>query len=343
MQASLGETPGTRWSRRCASLSALAVAAMLVLAVAPLVVPAVAVIDIVRGHRLAWTRAAVFLCAFVIAECAGVAGAAALWCWRIASRAPESRWVHANLGLQRTWTRVLFGTAQRVFGFRVDAEGDDVARSGPFVLCVRHASTADTLLPAVFVANRTGLALRYVLKRELLWDPCLDIVGQRIPNVFVDRSGTDTEAATVAVRQLATGLDGSSALVLYPEGTRFSEARRSIVIAKLRDRGDPRLGLADRLQHTLPPRTTGLRSALTGAPNADVVFLAHRGFDGAVSLRDFFGGSFIGATIGVRLWRVPRAQVPSDPEALATWLGEQWLRLDQWVGSASRDPVTASE
>ena len=38
-----------------------------------------------------------------------------------------------------------------------------------------------------YVSRRYHLRLRYVLKRELLWDPCLDIVGQRVPNIFVDR------------------------------------------------------------------------------------------------------------------------------------------------------------
>jgi hypothetical protein len=61
----------------------------------------------------------------------------------------------------------------------------------PVIVFLRYASVADTLLPAVFLANPNGLKLRYVLKHELLLDPCLDIVGNRLPNSFVQRSAGD--------------------------------------------------------------------------------------------------------------------------------------------------------
>ncbi|MDC0708578.1 hypothetical protein POL68_08865 [Stigmatella sp. ncwal1] len=44
--------------------------------------------------------------------------------------------------------------------------------------------------------------LKYVLKRELLWDPCLDVVGRRLPNVFVERSGDRGKAEIEAVATL---------------------------------------------------------------------------------------------------------------------------------------------
>ena len=44
-------------------------------------------------------------------------------------------------------------------------------QSVPVIQLVRHASTADTILCAGVIANRRRLRLRYVLKRELLWDP----------------------------------------------------------------------------------------------------------------------------------------------------------------------------
>ena len=45
---------------------------------------------------------------------------------------------------------------------------------------------------AAFVAtNLAGLQPRFVLKRELLLDPCLDVVGARIPNYFLDGGAND--------------------------------------------------------------------------------------------------------------------------------------------------------
>ena len=71
------------------------------------------------------------------------------------------------------------------------------------LLFPRHVSVADTLLPAVFVSSRNGILLRHVLKRELLWDPCLDIVGNRLPNCFVRRDSRDSAREIRAVAALA--------------------------------------------------------------------------------------------------------------------------------------------
>ena len=54
------------------------------------------------------------------------------------------------------------------------------------MLC-RHASLADSLVSAWVITSVAGMNPRYVLKRELLVDPCLDIVGNRLPNHFLDR------------------------------------------------------------------------------------------------------------------------------------------------------------
>ena len=66
----------------------------------------------------------------------------------------------------------------------------------PILVVSRHASLIDTLLPGRYVTQPFGIRLRYVLKSELLVDPALDIAGNRLPNVFVDRGGdTDRELA----------------------------------------------------------------------------------------------------------------------------------------------------
>lgn len=55
--------------------------------------------------------------------------------------------------------------------YQLEVEGVNALQPGPLVVLMRHASLADTLLPAVVIASH-GIRLRYVLKRELLWDPC---------------------------------------------------------------------------------------------------------------------------------------------------------------------------
>jgi hypothetical protein len=54
----------------------------------------------------------------------------------------------------------------------------DDLEPGPMLLFIRRAGA--TVLPAVFLSGRDGLGQRYVLERELPWDPCLDIVGNRL-------------------------------------------------------------------------------------------------------------------------------------------------------------------
>jgi 1-acyl-sn-glycerol-3-phosphate acyltransferase len=84
----------------------------------------------------------------------------------------------------------------------------------------------DTMLPAHLVANPTGFRLRYVLKKELLADPTLDIGGNRLPNYFINRGAGDSAKETEAVRRLASDLGSNDGVLIYPEGTRYSEEKR---------------------------------------------------------------------------------------------------------------------
>ena len=75
-------------------------------------------------------------------------------------------------------------------GWAWTSRGTRSIAPGPVVLMMRHASLVDTLLPTVLVLRRHRIRLRYVLKRELLWDPALDLAGNVLPNYFLDRAST---------------------------------------------------------------------------------------------------------------------------------------------------------
>jgi len=51
-----------------------------------------------------------------------------------------------------------------------------------------------------------------VLKRELLADPCLDIVGNRLPNHFLDRHATDSGPELAALPRVEPQVDSVYAL-----------------------------------------------------------------------------------------------------------------------------------
>jgi 1-acyl-sn-glycerol-3-phosphate acyltransferase len=248
-----------------------------------------------------------------------------------------------NFRLQCWWARTLFGGGQRLFGLRLDVKGLDQLETGPILLLMRHASVGDTVLPAVLVSSQQGIRLRYVMKRELLWDPCLDIVGNRLPNYFVRRGSGDAAREIAAVRRLAEDLAPDEGIFIDPEGTRFSPERQRRALDRIRRQGDvDLLARAERLLHVLPPRLGGTLALLEADTGADVVFCVHFGFDGIRSFQDFLWGGLIDRTIEVEFWRVPAESIPSDRNAQARWLYDQWSRVDEWVGSRSEAAAGAA-
>ena len=122
-------------------------------------------------------------------ELLGILAAFSVWLasgvWLGVSRQRFLRW---NYGLQRLWARGFVWVGLRLFSMRLHVEEDGYIFSDQSILLlVRHTSLADTILAAYLVSVQKGFRSRYVMKRELLWDPCLDIVGNRLPNYFVDR------------------------------------------------------------------------------------------------------------------------------------------------------------
>lgn len=323
------ESFAARWRRRALTIPGVLVlaAGSLVLA-APLGVLALAV-DAARGAPFPLARALALLVWTAWLEALGLLAAGALWLARPLLGA--RRFTTANFRLQCWWARSLFAGARRLFDLGLDVTEGDALRPGPILLLLRHASVADALLPAVLVSGRTGRRLRYVMKRELLRDPCLDVVGQRLPNAFV-RRGTGDAAETARIRELARGLGPDEGVLLYPEGTRWTPARRRAVIDRLARSADPKLlERALALQWLLPPRLGGVLALLEAAPEADVVLGVHTGFEGVRSLADLWSGALIGRRIRVHFERIPAAAIPAGREARIEWIYDQWARLDAWI------------
>lgn len=332
------ESPAARWRRRALTLPALFLAAAVWWAALPAGLLLALAFDAVRRNRLATTRAALLMGVYLACEVAGVVASAAIFATR---GRDEAVWIRRNFALQRWWAGTLFRATERLFSLRVHVEGDAAVARGPLLLFVRHASVADTLVPAVFVSARAGLLLRYVLKRELLLDPCLDIVGQRLPNAFVRRGSRDPAREIATVRALAVDLAPDEGVIVFPEGTRFSERRRAEALAKLAA-SDPALARrAERLVRTLPPRLGGPLALLDAAPDADVVVCGHVGFDGVRTLADLANGALVGREVRIVFWRVPRASIPADAAGRTDALYAWWERLDAWVAEHEAAPAPA--
>lgn len=328
------EPLATTWGRRLLTVPA----ALLLGAAAVIAAPAWAAVglawDAVAGEarRRPRTRALAFFALYLACEAAGLVVSAALWAATLGGRlGGPRRWRERNAALQRAWSDALFFGSRRLFSLEVVTEGLALGEPAPYLLFARHASVADSVLAAAFVANPRRLLLRYVLKRELLWDPCLDVVGRRLPNAFVRRRGPGLDAEVAAVAGLARGLDARSAVLVYPEGKRFSPARREAAVAALREKGDAALtAIAEGFRHVLPPRLRGPLALLEAAGGRDVVLLEHAGFEGAATFPEFWHGALVGGTLHVRLRRFPASAIPATGRD--RWLFERWAEMDRWVG-----------
>lgn len=320
--------------RRLITVPGYVLAWSLWLGAVPLWLPLAIVVDLVRRNRGVALRSATFVSVYLTCEILGMVAAGALWAWKGVFRPDTERWTDVHFRLESWWGTKLFRAVVRLFGLRIKVEGDaDLAR-GPYLLLVRHASSGDTLLASALVSKPHGVRLRYVLKRELLWDPCLDIVGHRVPNVFVDRFSDDSVGEVGRMQELARDLGPRDGILIYPEGTRFSEAKRRRALDRFHENGDAKMvEYARSLARVLPPRPGGALGLLEAAPAADVVFCAHTGFEGAASLAEIWKGALVDQTIRVQFCRIPRDEIPAGRDARIAWVFEEWQRVDAWIES----------
>lgn len=312
--------------RRAVSIPVLLVAAFLLVLLLPLWLPLAAASDLVRGRvRLPTVRLLAFAVCWAWLETVGVGIAAVLWLTGQRRNRP------AHYALQRWWAARLMDSLRLTTGIRIEAADAACLSPGPVVMLCRHASLADSLLSAWIITSTARMNPRYVLKRELLSDPCLDIVGNRLPNHFLDRGTADSAAELSALHSLAAGLEADQVAVIFPEGTRANDAKRERALTKIGERAPERAARLSALQHLLPPRPAGSQALVDGCPSADVVLAWHVGFDGL----DTFGGilrhlAHRPRPVQFHARRVPRSEVPAGDE-FTRWLDDAWLQSDAAV------------
>jgi 1-acyl-sn-glycerol-3-phosphate acyltransferase len=285
--------------------------------------PGALALDVLRDRaRLPRLRAVSIAAVWAGLETIGVAGSACLWVARLAND------LDAHYALQRWWALRLLDALRLLANIRFDIDKVDIIAPGPVVLVSRHASMADVLLPVWMLAQH-DMRPRYVLGRELLIDPCLDIVGNRLPNSFVARNGTDTAAQLNDLRKMASGMGCLDALVIYPEGGIAHDKRRSAALSRIAASDPDRAARLTSLRRLMPPRHAGLWAILEGSPNADIVFVDHTGLEVINEIRQVPLQIPLRTPISVRLLRVPRAEIPNTRDAFKDWLDHSWLELDR--------------
>jgi len=332
-----GQGPSLRtWSRRLISISLYGLLWPLAVATLPVSLPMAAIVDAIRRRRGATLRTLAFLVLYLSCEVLGIAACFLIWLrWGLFRPARDPTYLRKNFDLQCWWARTLRRGAFFLYDLSVEIDGQALCASGPLLFLARHCSVADTMLPIMLVSDPHRIMLRWVMKQELLWDPCLDIVGNRLRNCFVSRMPDEGARDVEAVATLIRDLGEREGVVIYPEGTRFTDGKRQRLLQRARDKGDTTLvRRIEALDHTLPPRLGGVLALLGGNPGADVIFCAHRGLEKMGTFWDLVDGRAIGNTVRIALWRVPYDQIPIATTEQIAWLHEHWRRIDAFVGRA---------
>ncbi len=314
------------WLRRPLMVTAVAVLAVVLVLGLPVWLPVLALVDLVRRKwRFPLVRFAAFGMLWAWLETLGLIAAVVLFLFG------QARNHNLNYKLQAWWTRNVVRALRITVGVQIEVEGFAELGPGPFVALCRHASLADSVMSAWVLADHAGLKPRYVLKKELKLDPCLDVVGHRLPNYFIDRTSANIASELQGIEQMAAGLGSNEVAVIFPEGSRANSKKRTRALAKLENRFPERAARLQALQHLLPPKPAGAAALLSAVPSANVITMWHSGFDGLDTFKGIVHHLARRAIrVHVKITEHHRSTVASG-EAFVEWLDTQWLAMDEAV------------
>ena len=314
--------------RRVFTIGALVVITLLLVILAPALVLMTLMASLVPALRTA-PHSLVFVYWFVICEWTGLVRFA----WVCLRYRNSSGFLLHLRDIQFWWAQALFDMGRKIFQLKIEVRGD-AALAGPCALLLsRHTSMADTVLPLLYFGKARMESLRYVLKQELQLFPCLDIGGNLLPNVFVDRSGTDSAAAIDDVSNLVATAGEDESVLIYPEGTRFTQAKHDA----LAERKPQLLAQLKRWPGLLPLRLGGVSAMLENNPGKDLVFLAHVGFEGSANIHDLLSGGWLRQRVILQFWRIPHMNIPKgDP---TEFLFSEWDKMQATIDSLKAELV----
>ncbi len=291
---------------------------------------------LLRAGRMRNLRLVSFVVVWLTAELVALVLLFGLWIvsgfgGRLHTEAYQAR----NYAIIRWFLDALYRGAERTYGLHIEADERDTAGScagRPVIVLSRHAGPGDSFLLVQQLLSVYGRRPRVVMKASLQFDPIVDVMGNRLPNVFVQHRERGLVEQMIA--RMARSLDADGALLIFPEGANWTPNRWRRAVRRLELTEDPELAdRARRMPNVLPPRRGGALAAIAARPDADVIFVAHAGRDTLVAIGDVFRRFPVDQVIRARWWRVPCDQVPRGPrhEDQVRWLYEWWERIDQWV------------
>ena len=321
-----------QWRQRAVTWPALLIGAPLLVLLSPVMFLATAFADLVTSpRRMRWSRLLAMALHYVVLGWLGLIAGGVLWLltgFGLFMGQPLARRAHYRF--QQWWTMAVLGGVERWLGARLSIEDGHLASDGPMIVAARHASFFDAVLPTVVLARHSDELSRHVLKVELTWEPLLDLFGHRHPNHFVRRGGHDRASELDAIAALAHDA-GTEALVIFPEGTFRTAARAARLMERFTEH-EPERAQRLRLAHLLPARPGGIGTLLDTRPDADLVLIAHTGFEPFGSFRSIIANVPFERPVEIKVWRVSASDLAGTPGERLAAIDHWWQKMDDWIG-----------
>ena len=298
--------------------------------------------DLSRAGRMRNLRLVSFAVVWLTAEIVTLVVLLGLWVISgFGGRLHTEPYQTRHYAVVRRFLDSLYRGAERTYGLRVEVEEPELTAeerlarlARPVIVLSRHAGPGDSFLLVHQLLSVYGRRPRVVMKASLQLDPSLDVMANRLPNVFIQGRQMGESIFTDQIERLARGLGRDGALVIFPEGGNWTPGRWRRGIRRLENAGRRDLAARARdMPNLLPPRPGGTLTAIAACPDADVIFVAHAGLDTILSVGDVWRRFPIDQVIRAKWWRVPFSQVPrdADHETQVQWLYDWWERIDRWI------------
>ena len=325
----------TKWGRRLISIPALIlITALYGIALIPLV-PYSIVRDLLRRRPLLLLRFHVYIFSVLFVHLVGLTHLCFAWFYGLPQSPARKRQI--ALKVELWFIPRCIALAEKIYGMEIILDDIECCSPGPILLLSRHASILDTILPIKILGEAHGMGMRIVQKDILRWNALVDVASHRSPRAFIKRGSNNIEREIGHMKHLLEGIGHGDALVVFPEGSRFTPEKKKRVVAKLQTNNPIAAARAQSLDSVLPVRPAGTIALMDARPDIDIVFLAHTGLEGANGLNDFVRGALYKRKLRMKFWRVAASDIPQDKDERLEWLHTEWAKVDKWITANRED------
>ncbi len=321
-----------RWLRVFGITPIVFIATGLVALASPFLHIVLALIDIVDRKEWRFSRMGGLGIALCVTEFFGLVATFVLWVasgfgWRIKARGFQ----RAHNRVFGWWLELVTRALRFYLGFDFVLPMTERI-SGPILTFARHAGPGDAFLLARTVIRDYRRQLRMLGTHRLLWDPFINHMMLRLPNVFLEQNPKEPAGEMAAITAMCATMGDDDVVIIFPEGGNWTPTRWEGAIASFETGGRPEsASRAASMPNVLPPRSAAVAAALDARADMTVVFVVHAGLADLHSLGEIWRKVPLRRTVQASYWSVPRSDIPTDRADLSSWLFDQWAELDRWI------------